>query len=208
MSELLSEILYSAIQSCFDLAEGLLSADLAEPNVRGTGARRSASRARDTATAPVEITTGIQLWRWLVSPSPRLAPPWMFDSTIFGAYSSRVSRIANIGRKGIRRRAVGAIPMLIVTIAGGAYMLMENWPRGLRILLVIPLWFALLSLFQAIEKTCVVLSARGTCDMDQGERPIHDEIALRQIRRQSRRVLLESSLVALVMVGLFWVLVP
>ena len=117
-----------------------------------------------------------------------------------------VQRIANIGPKGIRRRALGAIPMLIVTIAAGWYMLLEQWPRGLRVILVIPLWFSLLGLFQAFEKTCVVLSARGTCDMDMGEKPIDDKQAVRQIRRQSRRVLVEATIVAIIVTSIFGVL--
>ncbi|GAB4316832.1 MAG: hypothetical protein Kow0074_05050 [Candidatus Zixiibacteriota bacterium] len=62
-------------------------------------------------------------------------------------------RIPNIGSRERRRRALGSIPMMIVAVGFGAYMVLESWNPDYRLLIALPLWLSLLSLFQAKEKT-------------------------------------------------------
>ncbi|MBD3297398.1 MAG: hypothetical protein GF341_01990 [candidate division Zixibacteria bacterium] len=62
-------------------------------------------------------------------------------------------RIPNIGPKERRRRALTSIPMMIVAVGLGAYMVLENWDPAFRLLVALPLWLSLLGLFQAKEKT-------------------------------------------------------
>lgn len=62
-------------------------------------------------------------------------------------------RIPNIGARERRRRALGSIPMMIVAVGLGAYMVLEDWDPAYRLLLALPLWLSLLGLFQAKEKT-------------------------------------------------------
>ncbi len=46
------------------------------------------------------------------------------------------------------------------------------------------------------------LAARGARNMDQGEEPIRDPALLRRLRRQARRVNLESLLIGLALTAL------
>ncbi|HEX8423263.1 MAG TPA: hypothetical protein VF634_07625, partial [Pyrinomonadaceae bacterium] len=51
-----------------------------------------------------------------------------------------------------------------------------------------PVWLAGLGLLQARERTCIALAARGTCNLDAGEKQIEDEDLIEQLRRKSRLI--------------------
>jgi hypothetical protein len=77
-----------------------------------------------------------------------------------------------------------------------------NAPRPFRLFVFFPIWLAGLGLFQAREKTCIALAARGVCNMDSGETEIIDKRtrkALREKARQiNRRALMTAAIVTLV----------
>jgi len=61
-----------------------------------------------------------------------------------------------------------------------------------RLLIAIPAWGASLGVFQARAQTCVALVARGTRNMDDGERPVSDGTALKTMKAQARQVYVRS----------------
>jgi len=110
----------------------------------------------------------------------------------------------NITARGVRRRLFGAIPSLIVTIAITVFLITADWPRGVRLALVLPYWFSFLGIFQAFERTCIVQAARGTRETDSGEVAIEDESERRAIARQARRVYVETTVVAVVVTAVIY----
>jgi hypothetical protein len=73
---------------------------------------------------------------------------------------------SNIGPRERRKRRV----MGFVALAAGAGLALAlvatDAPRLLRLLIFFPVWIAALGFFQAREKTCIALAARGTCIKD------------------------------------------
>jgi|KBSMisStaDraftv2_1062788.scaffolds.fasta_scaffold1102237_1 hypothetical protein len=111
--------------------------------------------------------------------------------------------IPNIGPREKRRRWIVGISALIFAIAVAVVLLATDAPRASRLLLLAPFWVGALALFEAASSTCVVLAARGTRNMDQGETPIGSPAELGHVRQQSRRVhiralLLSAALTAVV----------
>jgi hypothetical protein len=81
--------------------------------------------------------------------------------------------------------------------AGLAFALVASGvPWWTRAVVFFPVWLAALGLLQAREQTCVALAARGVCNMDDGEVPIEDESAARELRDKARRINHRAMLVA------------
>ncbi|MEW5874980.1 MAG: hypothetical protein AB1752_07375 [Candidatus Zixiibacteriota bacterium] len=110
----------------------------------------------------------------------------------------RAGTCPNITARGVRRRLFGAIPSLIVTVAITVFLITADWPRGVRLALVLPYWFSFLGIFQALERTCIVQAARGTRETDDGEAPVEDDSERRAIARQAMRVYVETTVAAVV----------
>jgi hypothetical protein len=112
------------------------------------------------------------------------------------------SSVINIGPRESRKRRV----MGIAGLAAGALLAFAlvalDAPRLSRLFVFFPIWLAALGLFQAREKTCIALAARGTRNMDEGEEAIEDDrlaAELRQVaRRINRRALMTAMIVTLV----------
>jgi hypothetical protein len=71
-------------------------------------------------------------------------------------------------------------------------------PRWSRLIVFFPIWMAGLGLFQAREKICIALAARGTCNMDAGEEPINDETMIESLRSRARSINRRALFTALV----------
>jgi hypothetical protein len=102
----------------------------------------------------------------------------------------------NIGpREQFKRRLLGRVALIagaaltVVLIGYGA-------PRLSRLVIFFPLWMAALGFFQAREKTCIALAARGTCDMDAGEQKIEDPVRAAKLREKARRIHLRALIMA------------
>jgi hypothetical protein len=102
----------------------------------------------------------------------------------------------NIGPGERRKRRVMGIAALAAG-AGVAFALVASGaPWWSRAVVFFPVWLAALGLLQARERTCVALAARGVCNMDDGERPVEDETAARELRDKARRINSRAMLLA------------
>ena len=103
---------------------------------------------------------------------------------------------ANIGPRERRKRRLLGIVSLTVAV-GVAFVLVSFCaPRWSRLVVFFPLWLAGLGLFQAREKTCIALAARGVCNMDAGEVTIKDGALAAQLREKAAAVHRRALLVA------------
>jgi hypothetical protein len=104
--------------------------------------------------------------------------------------------VTNIGPGESRKRRVMGVAALAAG-AGLAFALVA-WgaPWWTRAVVFFPVWIAALGLLQARERTCVALAARGVCNMDDGEAPIEDESAARELREKARRINRRAMLLA------------
>jgi len=105
--------------------------------------------------------------------------------------------IANIGPRERRRRVVFGAVMTAVTLAVVFWLFMAGVSRPLRVLVFLPAFMAALGYFQARAQTCVALAARGTMNMDDGDRAVGDGAVLVQMRQQSRQVLVQAASTAM-----------
>jgi hypothetical protein len=62
-------------------------------------------------------------------------------------------QIANIGPAERRKRQNLGLLLLAASLAVAVVLIAGNFPRGWRLLLIIPLWAAALGVFQARERT-------------------------------------------------------
>jgi hypothetical protein len=102
----------------------------------------------------------------------------------------------NIGpREQFKRRILGRVS-LIASAALLFALIVGDAPRPLRLVIFLPLWMAALGYFQAQEKTCIALAARGACDMDAGEKKIEDKNLAARLRLKARRIHLRAFVMA------------
>jgi hypothetical protein len=110
--------------------------------------------------------------------------------------------IPNIGPRERRRRLLGGIALLAVTLCVAGCMLWFGASRPWRLLIFLPAWAAALGFFQVTGKTCVALAARGLRNMDPGDEPIDDPRELARVRAQSRQVHVRAALSAALVTAL------
>jgi hypothetical protein len=108
------------------------------------------------------------------------------------------SRVINIGPREERKRRLMGIVSLTVGIGLAFMLVVFAAPRWSRLILFFPIWMAGLGLFQAREKICIALAARGTCNMDAGEEPITDESLIESLRSRARSINRRALFTALV----------
>ncbi len=102
----------------------------------------------------------------------------------------------NIGpREQFKRRLLGRVA-LIASVALTFALIAYGAPRFVRLVIFFPLWMAALGYFQAREKTCIALAARGTCNMDAGEQNIEDQMRKAKLRGKARRIHLRALIMA------------
>ena len=108
------------------------------------------------------------------------------------------SDVINIGpREQRKRRVMGAVALFAG--AGLAFLLIAwDTPRWSRLVIFFPIWIAALGFFQAREKTCVALAARGACNLDTGEAKLNDEGIITEFRARARHINRQAIMAALV----------
>lgn len=109
---------------------------------------------------------------------------------------------ANIGPEGRRRRLVLGIAMLAASVVLALIFIFNGWSRPWRLLLFLPIFFGMLGLIQARQKTCALLAELGVCDMDSGERKIDDVAVRSRLKVRGRGILVKSVLSAAALTAL------
>jgi hypothetical protein len=94
----------------------------------------------------------------------------------------------NIGPREVRKRRLMGIIALAAGVGLAFLSVVMETPRWSRLIVFFPIWIAGLGLFQAREKTCIALAARGTCNMDAGEENISDQQLVKQLRGKARQI--------------------
>jgi hypothetical protein len=107
----------------------------------------------------------------------------------------------NIGPGGRRRRVTLGIVLLVGGVGATALLVGLGVARGARLALFLPFLGAAMGLLQARDHTCVMLAARGQCEIDRGLGAVDDTWMAGQLKRQAREVLLESVMVAAFLTG-------
>lgn len=105
---------------------------------------------------------------------------------------------ANIGPREQRKRRMMGIAALIAAALLVFVLVAWDEPRLLRLFVFFPIWIAALGLFQAREKTCIALAARGVCNMDEGEESITDERVAAELRDRAKRINRQSLMTAII----------
>jgi hypothetical protein len=107
--------------------------------------------------------------------------------------------IPNIGPEERKKRITIGSTTMAIGAALAVYLVASGAPRPWRLLVLLPLWVGAIGLFQAKEKTCVALTARGMRNMDAGDEVVTNASELEQMRAQARKVHIESFLTALLL---------
>lgn len=102
----------------------------------------------------------------------------------------------NIGPRGARMRLIGGVVALAFGVVLVALIVATDRPRTWRALAFAPFWLAALGFFQAREKTCVGLAARGLRDLGSGPEPVTDDEERALLSAQARAVRLRATAAA------------
>ena len=94
----------------------------------------------------------------------------------------------NLGPREQRKRRLMGIASLAIGVGLAFVLVVLGAPRLSRLVIFFPIWLAGLGLFQARERTCIALAARGVCNMDDGEARIEDETVVAQLRAKARQI--------------------
>ena len=94
----------------------------------------------------------------------------------------------NIGLHEVRKRRLMGVVALTTGVGLAFLSVIFQAPRLLRLIVFFPIWVAGLGLFQAREKVCIALAARGLCNMDTGEETISDQNLIAQLRSKARAI--------------------
>jgi len=110
-----------------------------------------------------------------------------------------IACVANIGKAGRRQRLLIGLVGLGACVLASLWLVFEGASRGWRLALLLPWWISLLGVFQAKEQTCVALAARGLREVGSGEPEAIPAGELEAVRRQARRVYVQSLVAALLL---------
>ena len=110
---------------------------------------------------------------------------------------------ANIDTAGRKRRTVTGVVVLGTTLAVHFALVRGN--DRLWTLAEFPtLLFGWLCLVQALDRTCVVLAARGTQETDAGTVPVADAAVAAALRRRAAMVWVKADVAAMISVALLY----
>ena len=107
-------------------------------------------------------------------------------------------KILNIGPKQCRKRMDIGVGFLGFSGIYLAMLLLFKLPFGWWILLFFTSFVGLLGIFQALEKTCVFLAAKGQAALDEdgSEEPVTDPILAKQLRKRGNRIMVKIAMIA------------
>ncbi len=106
---------------------------------------------------------------------------------------------ANIGPHERQKRFGMGIVMLVLSFAIAYFFHLVGSSRSVRLFLFLPIFFGMLGLVQAQEKTCALLAERGLKNMDAGEMKVEDVNIEKALRIRGRAILIKSALLALLL---------
>jgi len=112
----------------------------------------------------------------------------------------------NIGPKEARKRLAFGALLLLVSMTAAVSLVVYGAPRMMRLGLFFPLWGAALGYYQARERTCVALAARGARNLDRVVEAVSDPALVAASRRQARRVHQLAAVTAVVATALLMAL--
>ena len=107
--------------------------------------------------------------------------------------------VPNIGPREREMRIRVGVSFLLSAVVLAAVLLATSVGRPWRLVVFAPFWIGAIGVFQAREKTCVALVARGERNMDGGAEPVSNPAELEQLRSQARAVYVRSFVVATVL---------
>jgi hypothetical protein len=100
--------------------------------------------------------------------------------------------VPNIGPRERSMRIRFGVGFMAAGFLLAATLLVMSVGRPWRLVVFVPLWMGALGIFQAREKTCVALVARGERNLDAGAEPVSDPAELERLRAQARTVYVRS----------------
>jgi hypothetical protein len=113
--------------------------------------------------------------------------------------AATTAAVANIGPREARKRRLMGIAALTAGVGLAFLSVIFQAPRVLRLIVFFPIWIAGLGLFQARDRVCIALAARGLCNLDTGEEAISDQNSIAQLRARAsainRRALITATLI-------------
>lgn len=118
-------------------------------------------------------------------------------ATKFGG-AANVGGAANIGPRERAKRRVMGIVALVCGVGLAFLMVVLEAPRWSRALVFFPVWLAGLGMFQARERTCIALAARGRCNFDAGEEAVADAALAARLREKAKGINRRAVVVAAV----------
>ena len=117
-----------------------------------------------------------------------------------------MERVSNITDLGVRRRRSLGVAGLVLAVGGAVAMLALGAPRPWRLVLAVPFGMAALGLLQARERTCVVLTATGSRETDDGGVAPMSTAECAVAKRQSRSIVAKTVGFAVVATAAVWAL--
>ena len=110
--------------------------------------------------------------------------------------------VINIGPREARKRRLMGVVALTAGVGLAFLSVIFQAPRMLRLIVFFPIWIAGLGLFQARDKVCIALAARGVCNMDAGEESLSDKNLIGHLRERARAINRRALITAAVITAL------
>jgi hypothetical protein len=117
--------------------------------------------------------------------------------------SASPPRCVNLGPATQDRRLRRGVLGFSLTLVLAVVLAKLDAAAGLRWLLAVPFFVAVMYVSEAMYKTCPMLAARGLRDADEGVEPVADPAERASIRNKGLRVVMLSALIAVTAAGLF-----
>jgi len=95
-----------------------------------------------------------------------------------------------------KRLRIGVVAFMITLVLLGVLIVLDVNPMW-RLLLFFMFWGAGVSYFEARDKTCIAYALNETRKMGEEEEKIEDAAELKQVRRQSSRLIVKAFFTAL-----------
>lgn len=112
----------------------------------------------------------------------------------------------NLGAKGRRNRMILGLTCLVGSFALGLWMVSTQIHWILRLALILPMFLGVVTLMQALTRTCVVLAALGAWDLDCGTQRVPDPDLERRLRHRAYGIVGLAAVTSFALVGLIAVL--
>lgn len=115
---------------------------------------------------------------------------------------NRETEVFNLGSKGRRNRMVIGTGCLVASFGGALWMVADQVHWVMRLCLFFPMFLGIVTLMQALTRTCVVLAALGAWDLDCGTQRVPDPDLERRLRHRAYGIMGLSVVMSIAAVGL------